>query len=77
MPYYTVKGFKCHSNHSSQLFELKKKKQQQNNTRYFRFLRDIRQLSRSCNTQYFHTTEDTYTRLTYVVIIYFQVNAVV
>ncbi len=29
---YTVKGFKCHSNHSPQLFELKK--QQLNNSCY-------------------------------------------
>ncbi len=56
------KGIQCHSNHSPQLFELKQK----NKSRFFKFfLWDI--LSNCCNAQYFHITEHTYARLTFVV----------
>ncbi len=59
-----VKGIQCHSNRSPQLFELEKK--QQNQVTLLKLsLCDI--LSSSCNAQYFHTTEHTYARLTYVV----------
>ncbi len=64
MMYYMVKGIQYHSNRSPQLFELKMK--QQNQVTLFKlFLCDI--LSSSCNAQYFHTTEHTYARLTFVV----------
>ncbi len=61
---YYVKGIQCHSNHSPQLFELKKEKQNQV-TLFKLFLCDT--LSSSCNARYFDTTEHTYTRRTFVV----------
>ncbi len=66
-----IKGSKCSSNYSPQLYELKNKTKKTETAKQYtffkRFLCDILSLSRSCNAQYFHTTGHTYTRLTYVV----------
>ncbi len=58
------KMIQWHSNHSLQLFESKKATKKQNKSSYLNiFFCDIL----ICNTQYFHTTEHTYTRLTFVI----------
>ena len=63
---YTVNGFQCHSNHSPQLFELKKKKSNKKTSHVILNVFFVIFCS-SCNAQYFLTTGYIYTRLTFVV----------
>ncbi len=54
--------FQCHSNRSPQLFELKKKKSNKKTSHVIKTFSLC-----SCNAQYFHTTEHTYARLSFMV----------